>query len=214
MYNNNFSNYGSSSFANPNTQGSQSSNSQYQGYQKQYQPIGYVQSFYGKSAVQPNQSYGQVASPESFHTANYRGNQPGQDAYLRSDLVAPAQHQVSSFQSGYSSYTPITNSQYAANQSSQQSYPINQQQYASNQYGSVVQANQPYAQQAIAPNAYHTANYRGNQPGHDAYLRSDSSTPAQQQGFQSGYGRQGIQSFNTGFSQSGQGQQFGYNSSY
>ncbi len=46
--------------------------------------------------------------------------------------------------------------------------------------GKAVSPNQPYAQ-AVSPEAYHTSQYRGNQLGHDLYLRADSFVPAQQQ---------------------------------
>jgi hypothetical protein len=35
---------------------------------------------------------------------------------------------------------------------------------------------------SINSQQYHTNNYRGNQQGHDSYLRADSTNPAQQQG--------------------------------
>ncbi|MFD0697212.1 hypothetical protein ACFQZT_24360 [Paenibacillus sp. GCM10027628] len=221
MYNNNFSSYGSSSFGRTQgLQGTQGLSSQYQAGQKQYQPVGFVQSFYGQnagqasqgygqSAVQTNQSWGQATSPESFHTANYRGNQPGHDAQYRSDSSTPTQ---SGFQTGYSSFNNLNNSQYGTNPS-QFAFQNTQQQFTgTSQYGNAIQSNQSYGQTAVSPNAFHTANYRGNQPGHDAYLRSDSSNPTQAsfQG-QTGFGSQGISSFNQ-FGQSGQ--QFGYNSSF
>jgi hypothetical protein len=220
VYNNNFSNYGSS-FGNQSSQGTtsrgtQGNTAQYQGFQKQYQPVGFVQSFYGQNTAQGNQSYGQSTSPESFHTANYRGNQMGHDAYLRSDSSTPTQQQQSNFQGGYALYNGMNNSQFGMNQSQQPSYQNfqqNQQQNASNQFGMSGQASQPYGQQNVSQNAFHTANYRGNQPGHDAYLRSDSSTPTQQS-YQSGLGTQGVQSFNTGFNTMGQNQQFGSNSTF
>jgi hypothetical protein len=40
------------------------------------------------------------------------------------------------------------------------------------------QQQQPYGQTAASPTAFHTAAYRGNQPGHDQYLRADSTQPA------------------------------------
>ncbi|OPH47707.1 hypothetical protein BC351_11005 [Paenibacillus ferrarius] len=240
MYNNNNSSYGASSFGNASqgNQGNQSSqgyqsantqyqgnqnqyqgnNTQYQGYQKQYQPVGLVQSFYDQnSQIQSNQAYNQSTSQDAFHTANYRGNQPGHDAYLRSDSSTPAQHQTN-YQSGYSSNSGI-NSQMNT-YPSQYSYATTQQQsYIPTQYGSSMQSNQPYAQSNISTNAFHTANYRGNQPGHDAYLRSDSSSPSQQS-YQSNYGapqqnyqQQGFQSGAPTFNNSGIGQQYGYNSS-
>ncbi|MCY9668056.1 hypothetical protein M5X11_24545 [Paenibacillus alginolyticus] len=234
MYNNTNS-FGNASQGYQFSQGFQGNNAQYQGYQKQYQPIGAVQSFYNQSnAGQANQGFNQMNTPasqaisqESFHTANYRGNQPGHDAYKRSDSSMPSQQQQqqSSFQSGYSSYIPMNN-QFGSNQSQQYGYSSAQQQqpFVSSQYGSSVQSNQqPYGQTYVSPNAFHTANYRGNQPGHDANWRSDSSTPSQQS-FQSGYGsqqnmqqnmpQQSLQSFSSGFNNPSMGQQSGYNSSF
>lgn len=248
MYNN-FNSYGASSFGNTSqgaqsSQGFQGNNVQNQGYQKQYKPLGNVQSFYnqsntgqfsqGPSQIQgqnQSQGYNQPASTESFHTANYRGNQQGHDAYQRSNFSMPSQQQPSNFQSGYSSNIP-TNNQFISNQPQQFGYAATQQPFVSSQYGSSVQTyQQPYAQANVSPNAFHMANYRGNQPGHDAYKRSDSSTPSQQsfqsgfgtqqgiqqgtqQGIQQGIQQQGMQSVNTGFNNPGIGQQFGYNSSF
>jgi hypothetical protein len=247
MYNNNNS-FGNASQGYQSSQGFQGNNAQYQGFQRQYQPIGSVQSFYNQSNAgqatqginqgfnqginqgfnqgnsQVAQATSQATSQESFHTANYRGNQPGHDAYKRSDSSTPAQQQQSSFQSGYSSYIPMSN-QFASNESQQFGYAVTQQQpFIPSQFSSSVQMNQqPFAQANVSPNAFHMANYRGNQPGHDAYKRGDSSTPSQQ-AFQSGYGsqqsmqqnmpQQSLQSFNPGFNNSSMGQQSGYNSSF
>ncbi|KEQ27369.1 hypothetical protein [Paenibacillus tyrfis] len=130
-----------------------------------YQPVGYVQSQYNQSLNQSGigqqygaggqqygagQQYSQFQNPQSYHTANYRGNQQGHDAYLRSDSTQPAQSQFG-----------IGASQFGASGAS---------------YG----AGQQYAQ-FQNPQSYHTANYRGDQAGHDAYLRSDSTQPAQSQ---------------------------------
>jgi hypothetical protein len=240
MYNN-YNSYGASSFGNASqsaqtSQGYQGNNAQFQGFQKQYQPVGFVQSFYSQpSSGQASQAFNQGnPSTESFHTANYRGNQPGHDAYKRSDSSTPAQQQQSSFQSGGLSAFSGLNNQFAANQGQQFGYATTQQPIISNQFGSSVQSNQPYGQANISTNAFHMANYRGNQPGHDEYKRSDSSSPSQQS-FQSNYGtqqiipqlgiqqqgiqqpgwqQQGQQSYNQGFSNSGFGQQFGYNPSH
>ncbi|SDM94079.1 hypothetical protein SAMN04487897_101555 [Paenibacillus sp. yr247] len=232
MYSNNNS-YGASSFGNASqgaqtSQGYQGANAQYQGinaqnqgYQK-YQPVGLVQSFYNQpNAWQSGKGFNQAASTESFHTANYRGNQP-------------SQQQQSNFQSGYSSYKGMNN-QFGSNQSQPYGNSAAQQPSMSSQFSSSVQTNQPYGQSNVSPNSFHTANYRGNQPGHDAYKHSDSSSPSQQS-FQSAYGaQQGIQqqgmqqqgmqhqgiqqqsiqsTYNQGFNNSGMGQQFGNNSSY
>lgn len=53
---------------------------QSQGYQAKFQPTGNVQS-----------AYGNLPSQQSYHTANYRGNQPGHDNSLRSDSQSPTQ---------------------------------------------------------------------------------------------------------------------------
>lgn len=154
-------------------------NSQYQGLNNKYQPIGYVQSNYNQSSIpsftnqyQNTTQYSafQSQSPQSFHTANYRGNQPGHDAYLRSDSSQPAQYQY-----GGASYSNQAQSSYGTQQFSQQS-----------------------------PQSFHTANYRGDQPGHDAYLRSDSMQPAQSQ---YGLGASSFNSYNSGMNNSNQ---FGY----
>lgn len=208
VHTSNFSNYGSSSFGrtqyqptqqsqlsqqsqqnqqnqqNQQSQQSQQSfqssmgtSSQYQGIQKQYQPVGYVQSFYGQNAQRSNQGYGQATSsytqatsPASMHTANYRGNQ--------SSAGQAAQQSTSSFQNAG-------------------------QQFGS-QYGSMAQSNQSFGQTPVSPNAYHTANYRGNQNASEAFSQSPI-----QASYPSGMGSQGISAFNQ-YGQSGQ--QFGSNS--
>ncbi|MEK8129878.1 hypothetical protein WMW72_18400 [Paenibacillus filicis] len=189
MYNNQFSN---------NFQNQASGiNSQYRGLDTRYQPIGYVQSQYNQSlnpssfisANQQGSSYSQgqqFQSPQNYHTANYRGDQPGHDAYLRSDSNQPAQSQ---YGIGATNYSTNNNNSYISS-------GINNH---------VVTANQPYNNQFQSTQSFHTANYRGDQPGHDAYLRSDSSQPAQSQ-----YGIGAVSytssspytsSFNTGYSQ-------------
>lgn len=212
MYNN-FNNFGSSSFG----QSSQGGGSQYQGFQKQYQPVGYVQSFYGANAAQGHQGWGtQGASSASYHTSQYRGNQTGHDNSLRSDSQHPSQHQTS-----FASYSGMNQAQnqFGSNQpqfgqQSQQQYGQQHQPYSSNQFGRAVTGNQSYGQQWVSPTAYHTSQYRGNQSGHDNYQRSDSMHPAQHQtgSFQSGIGGQSFSSFSTGLNQVGQ--QFGFNSAY
>jgi len=147
-------------------------NSQYRGMDSRYQPVGFVQSQYNQSLnpgmsstfastiSQQPQSYQQFQSPQSYHTANYRGDQQGHDSYLRSDSTQPAQSQygigAASFQS---------NNAFAA----------------SGIHNQAVTANQSYNTPYQTTQSFHTANYRGSQPGHDAYLRSDSTQPAQSQ---------------------------------
>ncbi|SCW39247.1 hypothetical protein SAMN04487970_100594 [Paenibacillus tianmuensis] len=114
---------------------------------------------YGVSSFGAAQQYSQYQSPQSYHTANYRGDQQGHDAYLRSDSTQPAQSQ----------------------------YGIGAAQYGAASFAGQAQFSQPYGisgqsySQFQSPQSYHTAHYRGNQQGHDAYLRSDSSQPAQSQ---------------------------------
>jgi hypothetical protein len=180
-------------------------NSQYRGQDTKYQPVGYVQSQYNQS-VSPtsfsNQfttgqqqfgsqfsSYG-APQAQSFHTANYRGNQPGHDAYLRADSTQPAQSQ---FGTGASNFN--TTSQIGASNFGTSTFGTGISSFGtgvSSQFPtSTSQQTQGYYQQQ-SPQSYHTASYRGNQQGHDAYLRADSVQPAQSQ---FGIGAQ-AQSFN------------------
>lgn len=148
--------------------------SQYRGNETRYQPVGYVQSQYSGSIAQnaygsqfqtpfnQNAQYhsGTQNIPQPYHTASYRGNQPGHDAYLRADSVQPAQSQGMGM-AGF------------GNQGSASGW--NQNVGISNQF-------QPsYSSFHSGPQPYHTANYRGNQPGHDNQLRADSVNPAQSQ---------------------------------
>lgn len=148
---------------------SNSATSQYRGMQKSYQPTGMVPSFYNGIGQnnqignqQQSQQYQQFIpqtqyqnqQPNQFHLANYRGDQPGHDQYLRSDSQQPNIQSMS-----YQPQQQIQQPQnYAYQQQPQQSYQ--QAQY-----------------QAQQPSQFHMANYRGNQPGHDQYLRSDSQQP-------------------------------------
>jgi hypothetical protein len=146
-------------------------------------------------------------SPTSnaYHMTNYRGNQAGHDLYLRADSMNPSQFQTSP-SLGYSVSTqPYGSNQpyglnqpYTASSGFNQAYrtPMNfgqSQSYrttfglqpiphpiSSIGTGRSIQMNQSFMN-AIPQSAYHTSQYRGNQAGHDQYLREDSSTPAQQQ---------------------------------
>jgi hypothetical protein len=169
--------------------------SQYQGLQKQWQPSGTVQSFYGQP--QQTQQYGTYPSSESYHTANYRGHQPGHDASLRGDSFQPAQQQqgwgaqagIQSAGTNYGSsfrYGVRGNEQTFGAQNN-----VSQQFGFGNPYGTVRSSVSPsfgqstYGQSTYGQSAesFHAANYRGHQPGHDASLRGDSFQPAQQQSF-------------------------------
>jgi hypothetical protein len=179
--------------------------SQYQGFQRPYQPVGNVQSFYSQNQNQ-QQQYGSHPSSESYHTANYRGNQIGHDAGLRGDSFSPSQQQsfggqgISQSSYGSSSYGVRGNAQaYSANNNVSQQFGFN------NAYGGsrAIGATSSYGQSSNpSASSYHTANYRGNQMGHDAGLRGDSFSPTQQQ---SGYGLQ-----QSGYSQSANYGSFSY----
>ncbi|AQR76405.1 hypothetical protein BXP28_02440 [Paenibacillus larvae subsp. larvae] len=152
---------------------------QSQGYQAKFQPTGNVQS-----------AYGNLPSQQSYHTANYRGNQPGHDNSLRSDSQSPAQSYSAQ---GISSSVGSQN--YGAQGISSS--------FGGQSYGMGTGYGQSQSYQSFqSPQSYHAANYRGNQPGHDNSLRSDSQSPAQSysaQGISSSvggqsYGAQGISS--------------------
>ncbi|TVY06760.1 hypothetical protein [Paenibacillus cremeus] len=160
-----------------------------------YQPVGFVQSHYQPinqtssfgasrqytSAAQ-NISFQSQQAPQSFHMANYRGDQAGHDAYKRSDSSQPTQQsQYAAFNNTASfattGYGMGTNNQSQSQYNQQQFNPqqFNQQQY--NQQ----QSNQQQFNQYATPQSFHMANYQGDQQGHDAYKRSDSSQPTQSQ---------------------------------
>ena len=178
--------------------------SQYQGIQKPYQPVGFVQSQYGQNQGQ-FQSGAQSTigtSVNAYHTANYRGNQPGHDNYLRSDSQNPSQIGIASFGSVQSQFQPQNQNFQQSQFASPQSYHLanyrgnqpghdnylrsdsqNPSQIGMTSFGSVQsqfqQQNQNFQQSQFGtPQSYHLANYRGNQPGHDNYLRSDSQQPS------------------------------------
>jgi hypothetical protein len=138
-----------------NQQSASQVSSQYRGKQRSFQPTGMVQSMYGQNQQLQNRqnqaSQYQAQTPQSFHAANYQGNQPNHDQYLRSDSQSPSQIQ--------NSFQP--------SQQFQSFGMANQQQFqqSQNQYQPV--------------QSFHTASYKGNQPNHDQYLRSDSNSPAQ-----------------------------------
>lgn len=126
------------------------------------------QSSYGLGQSGAGQAAGAgFQSTNSFHTAGYRGNQPGHDNYLRSVSQIPSQAQ-----SGFTS-SGMAQSQFQPQQSSyQQQNQFQQQIQQQNQF-----QNQNQNQSFASTQSFHTAGYRGNQPGHDAYLRSDSAQP-------------------------------------
>jgi hypothetical protein len=149
--------------------GSSAVGSQYRGMQSSFQPTGTVQSFYG--GQNQNQSgWGAATSAGAFHTANYRGNQQGHDSYLRSDsrtASTAGQAWGSSFGTAGTNVSQFTTPAYGTSTTTSfSSFP---------------------SSQAVNANAFHTANYRGNQQGHDQYLRADATSPSSGQ-FGSSFG--------------------------
>ncbi|WP_438446702.1 hypothetical protein [Gorillibacterium sp. sgz5001074] len=157
----------------PSNFGTQNVTSQYRGIQKTFQPTGMVNSVYGQSGFnqQPTSSFGGSYSTstgtQNYHTANYRGDQQGHDSYLRGDSRQPSQSQYS----GASNLGTTGFSTSAYNPSNT---------YNTGSFGNagVSTYNQ---NQFVSPESYHTSNYRGDQQGHDSYLRGDSRQPAQSQ---------------------------------
>ncbi|MFC5453162.1 hypothetical protein [Paenibacillus aestuarii] len=161
MYNKNFSSFGSTTYGNAqHSTGTQSYNNQFTGSQRQYQPVGIVQSYYGQNtASQTTQNYRtqpvqqhmqqQNVSPESFHMANYRGYQNQN------------QNQNISPSFGTSTTSSYGMNNYNTNQTQTQTggYASQQQQFSP--YGSSAQSG-VYNQTIVSPNAFHTANYKGN----------------------------------------------------
>jgi hypothetical protein len=116
---------------------------------------------YGASVNTSFSSYpsSQAMNPNAFHAANYRGNQPGHDQYLRADATSPSTSQF-----GGTSFGGVSTGAG----------------YGVSSYG--IASTTPsfgYQSQATSANAFHTSNYRGNQPGHDQYLRADATQPSQ-----------------------------------
>jgi hypothetical protein len=198
MYSNNFSNFGSSSSG---------MSSQNQGFQRQYQPTGNVQSVYGQNAGQGNQGYGQNAgqgnqgygqnagqgnqgygqnASSSYQTANYRGNQQGHDAGLRADSLNPSQMQSGGNFGSSNNYSSVNYGIRGNQQQGGYNNVSSQLGFNSSPYSSMGQSgfgNQGFGSSfGQGTEAFHTANYRGNQQGHDAGLRADSVNPSQQGG--------------------------------
>jgi hypothetical protein len=261
MYSNNFSNFGSSA----------GMSSQNQGFQRQFQPTGNVQSVYGQNqgsqgygqnagmggqgygqnAGMGGQGYGQNAS-SSYQTANYRGNQQGHDAGLRADSLNPTQMQSGGYgSSGGTNYNSVSygirgnetgglnnvSSQFGFNQSPYSSMGqsgYGNQGFGSSNFGTGMMnqgmgtsgfgqsgyGNQGSFGQGQGTEAFHTANYRGNQQGHDAGLRADSLSPVQQGGgtfsetnySSPSYGIRGHENINNGVNN--MSSQFGFSQGY
>ena len=162
--------------------------SQYRGMQKTFQPTGNVQSFY-----QPQQ---QMTS--NYHTSNYVGNRQDHDAYLREDSMGPSTYAMNRGQT----MSTLNN----VHGTYQVNVPTSQMTQG---YQGGVQGGVQGGLQGV--NSYHTANYVGNRPDHDAYLREDSlraSTYAmgQSQGINTLNSVRGQYNVNTPTSQFTQGQ--------
>lgn len=165
-------------------------NQQQQSNVQRFQPTGFVSSSYNQNPNQnqnqnqypnPNQSnFGGHMNPQSFHSASYRGNQQGHDSYLRADSTSPSQSQFGS-SSEQNNFRPNFNSNTTSfqNNPSQFQQP-SQQSQQSQQYPQYPQ----YPQSQPSQQSFHTAAYRGDQQGHDSYLRADSTTPSQSGGNQ------------------------------
>lgn len=161
-----------------------------------FEPTGTVQSFYN----QPQKNAASFSSSaQSFHTANYKGDQPGHDAYLRSDAASPTQSGFSgigagasyasqSAQSGASagaSYSSASAKSGASNVNAGASYGSSIQSFHTANYKGDQPGHDSYLREeattvtsAVNTNSFHTANYKGDQPGHDSYLREDSPSPS------------------------------------
>jgi len=180
--------------------------SQYQGYKPAYQPVGFVQSYYQRPETAGSQGTGiGVSASSSYQMPNYRGNQPGHDQYLRSDSMnpsgvsAPASYQMPNYRgnqpghdqylrsdsmnpSGVSAPASYQMPNYRGNQPGHDQYlrsdstqPTSGYQTASFNQGGYGQSQMPNP--FVQPGSYQMSNYRGDQPGHDQYLRSDSQQP-------------------------------------
>jgi hypothetical protein len=142
------------------------------------------------------------SSAQSFHNSNYHGNQLGHDAAGRSDSFSPAQY-GNQFGNQFNNQfrNQLSNQISGANQISNQS-GFGQSPYQNQNTGS--SGGHSAWGSGNSAQSFHTANYQGNQLGHDAAQRGDSFTTSQQ-----GYGR-GTNSF----ANNHVSQQFGFNNAY
>jgi hypothetical protein len=156
--------------------------SQYRGLQKTFQPTGNVQSFYqGQQPTSNNVS----TQAQNYHTSNYVGNKQDHDAYLREDSMGPNSYATSrgqgmgtlnSVQGTYNVNVP-TNQLTSGFQGSAQAGGFQGSVQAGGFQGSAQAGGFQGSAQAggfQSTNNYHTQNYAGNRPDHDAYLREDS----------------------------------------
>lgn len=124
---------------------------------------------------------------QQYHTASYRGNQQGHDQYLRADSNQPTSFSsnqgISQYRGAQRSFQPtgMVQSFYGQNSTSQFGQGASSQ--SANQYNN----QQPFA----STGAFHASNYRGDQQGHDQYLRADATQPSNMtSGFNSNYAGQ------------------------
>jgi len=200
---------GHDSYLRSDSQQPSSSISQTNMGQNTFQPTGYVSSVYGQNQ-QSNQnqflnqqpqfqsqflnqspvSYQSQNQPQfqnqqfqnqnrqgiaAFHAANYRGDQPGHDQYLRGDSSQPSQQTQGQYGFAASGITGGYNASFANQMNNQMN--TQQGQYQRPSMTGYTQQQSQYQ----SPESFHTANYKGNQPGHDINLRSDSSQPGPSQ---------------------------------
>lgn len=151
---------------------------QYQGSPSRYQPTGPVQSYYQRTGLST-----QSGAAGNYHMAHYQGNQPGHDQYLRADSTQPSSGFGQS-QSGMNASYQMSNyrgdepghDQYLRADSTQPSSGFGQ---SAMQSSFQSQFSQPQLHsQPDQTVSYQMSNYRGNQPGHDQYLRADSTRPS------------------------------------
>jgi hypothetical protein len=204
-------------------QNSSQGQSQYGGMQRTFQPSGFVNSVYNQGQ---NSNFGgnqqqqqqQFSNPQSFHTAQYKGNQQGHDAYLRADSINPSQQgQYGSYQNQFGGQQGQMGSQQKQFSGQQGQMGSQQNQFGRSSYGTTTPSqgfnNSSFGSSSYSNNpsmntqSLHTSNYRGNQQGHDANLRADSVNPSQLQNQFQSQNQNQIQNqnqMNTGFY--GQGQ--------
>lgn len=173
--------------------GGQQVQSQYRGFQKTFQPTGYVQSYY-----QPQKSFqSSGASAQSYHMSNYAGNRQNHDAQLREDSRQPSSY-ASGRAQGMGSMSSFNASSFQSYQPSQSYHLAN---YRGNQQDHDArlredsQSPSSFSGQSMSAGSYHLSNYRGNQQDHDAQLREDSMRASSY-----AFGSQGMSTLNQGSS--------------
>ncbi|MCI3921491.1 hypothetical protein MO973_14755 [Paenibacillus sp. TRM 82003] len=188
--------------------------SQYRGLQKQFQPTGYVQSFY-----QTQQPSGMMQTSQ-YHTTNYVGNRQGHDSSFREDSRSPSNGVYNYHTSNYVGNKQDHDAYLREDSMGPSTYATGRAQQINTLNGvqGTYNVNTPTSQfvgtNFQGTNSYHTANYVGNKQDHDAYLREDSlraSTYAtgRTQGINSLNSNPGTYNVNVPTNQIMQGQSFG-----